>query len=101
MMREDLEDDLIILHDMKGVNLTVGFFLDTEKSLYSICWDRVNVRVELLTFSEQISDLPFTWRAQQLFIDDNLISGEVIDFRCERTGSDTIKAFCKIVIQWD
>jgi hypothetical protein len=93
-------DDIIILHDLTGVNLTVGFFLDTEKSLYSICWEEVDVRVELLMASEQISDLPFTWCAQQLFIDDHLISGEVIDFRCE-TGTDGLKAYCKLVVRWD
>ena len=25
----------LVLHDIKGVNLTVGFFLDTETFLYS------------------------------------------------------------------
>jgi hypothetical protein len=91
----------LILHDLRGVNLTVGFFLDTETSLYSICWDRVDVRVEHTSITETIRELPFTSNTQQLFIDDHLITGEVLDFRCEAGSDGSIQVYCKIVIRWD
>jgi hypothetical protein len=91
----------LVLHDIKGVNLTVGFFLDTDTFMYSICWNKVDVRVEQLTITELIQDLPFTTNTQQLFIDDHLLTGEVLDFRCERGSDDSIQAYCKIVIRWD
>lgn len=91
----------LILHDLGGVNLTVGFFLDTETFLYSICWNKVDVRVEQLTITELIQELPFTTNAQQLFIDDHLITGEVLDFRCELGSDESIQAYCKIVVRWD
>ena len=91
----------LILHDLRGVNLTVGFFLDTETFLYSICWNKVDVRVEQLTITELIQELPFTTIAQQLFIDDHLITGEVLDFRCELRSNDSIQAYCKIIINWN
>jgi hypothetical protein len=91
----------LVLHDIKGVNLTVGFFLDTETFLYSICWNKVDVRVEQLTITELIQELPFTTNTQQLFIDDHLIIGEVLDFRCELGSDGSIQAYCKIVIRWD
>jgi hypothetical protein len=91
----------LILHDLKGVNLTVGFFLDPEIVLYSICWNKVDVRVEQITITELIHDLPFTCNTQQLFIDDHLITGEVLDFRCELVSDGSIQAYCKIVIRWD
>jgi hypothetical protein len=91
----------LILHDLRGVNLTVGFFLDTETFLYSICWNKVDVRVEQLTITELIQELPFTCNTQQLFIDDHLITGEVLDFRCELGSDESIQAYCKIVIRWD
>jgi hypothetical protein len=91
----------LILHDIKGVNLTVGFFLDTETFLYSICWNKVDARVEQLTITELIQELPFTCNTQQLFIDDHLITGEVLDFRCEVGSDSSIQAYCKIVIRWD
>jgi hypothetical protein len=91
----------LILHDLRGVNLTVGFFLDTETFLYSICWNKVDVRVEQLTITELIQELPFTYNTQQLFIDYHLITGEVLDFRCERGSDGSIQAYCKIVIRWD
>lgn len=91
----------LILHDLRGVNLTVGFFLDTETFLYSICWNKVDVRVEQLTITELIQALPFTINTQQLFIDDHLITGEVLDFRCELVSDRSVQAYCKIVIRWD
>lgn len=91
----------LILHDIKGVNLTVGFFLDTETFLYSICWNKVDVRVEQITITELIQELPFTSNTQQLLIDDHLITGEVLDFRCERGPNKSIQAYCKIVINWN
>lgn len=100
-MKTELEDDRIILHDLRGVNLTVGFFLDTEISLYSICWRKVDVRVELCNFIEQVSEQSFPFSTQQLFIDDRKISGDVIDFRCEPGVDDIINVYCKIVILWD
>lgn len=90
----------LILHDVKGVNLTVGFFLDTDTYLYSICWDKVDVRVAHTSITETIRELPFTSNTQQLFIDDHLITGDVLDFRCERGGSG-IQVYCKIVINWN
>lgn len=100
-MRAEIEDDRITLHDLRGVNLTVGFFSDIEKPLYSICWRKVDVRVELCTFTEQISELDFFFSAHQLFIDDHKISGDVIDFRCEVGELGVIAAYCKIIIKWD
>ena len=91
----------LILHDIKGVNLTVGFFLDTETFLYSICWNKVDARVEQITITELIQELPFTSNTQQLFIDDHLITGEVLDFRCELGPNKSILAYCKIVINWN
>jgi hypothetical protein len=91
----------LVLHDIKGVNLTVGFFLDTDTVMYSICWNKVDVRVERLTITELIQELPFTTNVQQLFIDDHLITGEVLDFRCELGSDRSVQAYCKIVIRWD
>lgn len=97
----DTDDYQIILHDLRGVNLTVGFFLDTEIPLYSICWNKVDVRVEQITITEMIHELPFTCNTQQLFIDDHLLTGEVLDFRCETGSNGSIQVYCKIVIRWD
>ena len=89
----------LILHDLRGANLTVGFFLDTDTFLYSICWSKVAVRVEQLTITEQIHELPFTYNIQQLFIDDHLITGDVLDFRCSVVDNN-IQVYCKIIIRW-
>jgi hypothetical protein len=96
----DIEDEQLILHDLRGVNLTVGFFSDIEKSLYSVCWRKVDVRVEFCYCSEQISDLTFHFNTQRLFVDDHIISGDVVDFRCEPTKDGVIQVFCKLVINW-
>jgi hypothetical protein len=101
MIRAEVEDDRITLHDLRGVNVKVDFFLDTEKRLYSICWDKVDIRVELCTFTEQISELDFFFSIHQLFIDDHRISGDVIDFRCEAGEQGVITAYCKIIVKWD
>lgn len=100
-----LEDDRIILHDLKGVNLKVDFFLGTKEEFlkdtrcinYSICWESVDVRVEQLTLSEELLELDFFYITQQLIIDDKAISGEVIDFRCE-LENNIITASCKILL---
>jgi hypothetical protein len=103
-----LEEDRIILHDLKGVSLKVSFFLGTRKELlkdtkcisYSLCWEAVDVRVESITLREQISELDFFFNTQQLIIDGHIISGEVISFNCE-PGDKGITASCKIVLGRD
>lgn len=101
-------EDRIVLHDLRGVNLRVGFFLGTRKEWmkdtkcisYSICWDSVNVRVDQITLSEQLSELDFYFITQQLIIDDHVIAGEVIDFRCEKADG-VITASCTVLLGRD
>ena len=106
-MGTKLEEDRIILHDLRNANLKVDFFLGNREDLhnkncisYSTCWKKVDVRVDLVTFTEQISELTFFFSIQQLFIDDCLISGEVIDFHCENNKLGLL-ASCKILIGRD
>ena len=108
-MRRAIEEDRIVLHELRGVNVKVDFFLGTRKDLlnntrciaYSTCWREVDIRVDLLTFTEQLYDLDFYFSAQQLAIDDHLISGDVIDFHWEVDDAGKIIAYCKILIGRD
>jgi hypothetical protein len=100
-MKKAVEEDRIILHDLRGVNVKVDFFLDINTPLYPITWQGVNVRVELCTFIEQISELDFFFSSKLLFIDDHLISGDVIDFDCKVGAGGILYATCKIIINWD
>ena len=108
-MRRAVEEDRLVLHELKGVNLKVDFFLGTRKELlenakciaYSICWRGVDVRVDTITFTEQVSELDFYFSGQQLFIDDHIITGDVIDFRWEITDNNKIIVYCKILIGRD
>ena len=104
-----LEEDRLILHDLKGVNLRVGFFLgsreefikDTRCISYSVCYESVDVRVEQVTLVDQLLDLDFKFNTQQLFIDDHKLSGEVLGFYCEPSDSGIITASCKILLGRD
>ena len=108
-MKRAVEEDRLTLHELRGVNIKVDFFLGTRKELldkskciaYSICWKNVDVRVDTITFTERISDLDFYFSAQQLFIDDQVISGDVIDFHWEAGEAGIIIAYCKILIGRD
>ena len=103
-----LEEDKLVLHDLKGVNLKVNFFLGTREEFlkeskcisYSVCYDSVDVKVYQLIISELISDLDFYYTQQQLIIDDHTISGEVINFRFEPSDSGLI-ASCTILLGRD
>ena len=103
-----LEEDRLVLHDLKGVNLKVYFFLGSRQEYlqqakcvsYSVCYDSVNVRVDQVTVSEKISDLDFYFSINQLIIDDHTISGEVLDFRFENNNSGLI-AICTILLGKD
>lgn len=103
-----LEDDRLTLHDLRGVNLKVDFFLGTREELldetectaYSIRWRAVDVRVDLVTVTERISGLTFYYQTQQLYIDNQIISGDVISFRTDVIYS-CISAFCTIALGRD
>lgn len=103
-----LTEDRLILHDLKGVNLKVSFFLGTREEFikekkcisYSVCYDSVDVKVYQLTVSELISDLDFFYTTQQLIIDDHTLSGEVINFRFEPSDSGLI-ASCAVLLGRD
>ena len=103
-----LEEDRLILHDLKGVNLKVNFFLGTRKEFlenkkcitYSVCYDSVDVIVDQVTYMESLYDLDFYYISQQLHIDDHTLSGDLIDFRCEQTSSGLI-AYCIILLGRD
>lgn len=103
-----LVEDRLILHDLKGVNLRVNFFLGTREEYlqqakciaYSVCYESVDVKVYQVTLTEQISELDFYYTSQQLIIDDHTISGEVInfDFRHEDSG---LIASCAVLLGKD
>ena len=104
-----VKEDRLILHDLKGVNLKVDFFLCTREELlqdtkcvsYSICWDTVDVRVEQITFVEQLYELDFYHDARQLTIDDQVISGDLYDFSCAFDSTGSLIASCKILLGRD
>ena len=104
-----LEEDRLILHDLRGVNLKVDFFLgtreeflkDTKCIAYSICWESVDVRVDQITYLEPLYDLDFFFNTQQIFIDDHILSGEVLSFYCERSKDGVLTASCKILLGRD
>ena len=110
-MRRAIEEDRLVLHELKGVNLKVDFFLGNREDLlnntkciaYSTCWKEVDIRVDLITFTEQLYDLDldFYFSAQQLVIDDHVISGDVIDFHWEVDETGKIIAYCRILIGGD
>ena len=108
-MRRVIEEDRLVLHELRGVNLKVDFFLGTRAELlndarciaYSICWKNVDIRVDLTTFTERLSDLDFYFSTQQLYIDDHVLSGDVIDFHWEAGENGRIIAYCKILIGRD
>lgn len=101
-------EDRLILHDLKGVNLKVAFFLGTREEYlqqakcvaYSVCYESVDVKVYQATLTEQISELDFYYTSQQLVIDDHTISGEVINFDFRRKESGLI-ASCAILLGRD
>lgn len=103
-----LIEDRLILHDLKGVNLKVNFFLGTREEFikdtrcisYSVCYNSVDVKVYQLTVSEQISELDFYSISHQLIIDDHTISGEVINFECCHDESCLI-ASCAVLLGRD
>lgn len=104
-----LEEDRLILHDLKEVNLKVDFFLGTRKEFieqtkciqYSVCYESVDVRVDQVTYCEPLFELDFYHNTQQLFIDDHILSGEVVSFYCEQTNSGLLTAYCKILLGRD
>lgn len=103
-----LAEDQLILHDLRGVNLKVDFFLGTKEEYfnqqkciaYSVCYESVNVRVHQVTVSEQICELDFYSVTQQLIIDDHQLSGEVINFRCDKID-DNLIATCTVLLGRD
>ena len=103
-----LEESRLILHDLKGVNLKVDFFLGTREEYlrqqkcisYSVCYESVNVRVDQVTLAEQLSELDFSFTTQRLIIDDHTLSGEVLSFRCEKIDG-LLTALCKILLGRD
>ena len=103
-----LEEDRLILHDLKGVNLKVDFFLGTREELvkdarcitYSVCYESVDVRIDQITFVEPLYDLDFYYNTQQIFIDDHILVGEVCSFYCEKT-SVGLTAYCTILLGRD
>ena len=104
-----LEEDRIILHDLRGVNLKVAFFLGTRAELlqqqkcvaYSVCYESVDVRVDQVTYIEPLYELDFYYSSQQLIIDDHVLSGDVLSFSCERDSDGTLVAYCKILLGRD
>ena len=104
-----IEEDRLILHDLRGVNLRVGFFFGTREDFlkdtpcisYSVCWQAVDVLVDQVTVTEQISELDFYYDRQRLFIDDHKLSGEVIRFTTELGENNKLTASCVILLGRD
>lgn len=104
-----LEEDRLILHDLKGVNLKVDFFLGTRKEFieqtrcisYSVCYESVDIRVDQVTYFEPLYGLDFCFSVQQIFIDDHTVAGEVCGFYCEPNNTGILTASCTILLGRD
>ena len=102
------QEDRLILHDLRGVNIKVDFFLGSRKEFldqdpcvsYSIKWRQVDVRVDQVTVSEHVSELGFFFSTQRLFIDNFCISGEVFNFQYKNIYN-IITASCVILLGRD
>ena len=108
-MRRAIEEDRLVLHELRGVNLKVDFFLGTRKEFidqtkcirYSVCYEYVDVRVDQITYTEPLYGLDFYYSVQQIFIDDHILSGEVVSFYCEQANDDVLTTSCKILLGRD
>lgn len=102
-MKRVLEEDRLTLHDLIGVSLRVDFFCttDLEHVVASTFWASVDVRVDSITYNEQISELDFYYNTHQLFINDQIIVGNVLDFRCTTDEQGSLLSYCKMIICWD
>jgi hypothetical protein len=101
-MRTIVEEDRVLLHDLRGVSLRVDFFCSTDLKhvVSSTFWTDVDVRVDKVTYEELISELDFYHQNYQLFICDQVITGDVLEFRYEVDETGGVLSYCKMIINW-
>lgn len=101
-MKTIVEEDRVLLHDLRGVSLRVDFFCSTDLKhvVSSTFWTDVDVRVYEVTYVEPIYDLDFYYTTHQLFICDQIITGDVLEFRYEIDETGGVLSYCKMIINW-
>lgn len=103
-------EKIMTIAEYHNVNLKVSYFWDNHGKLINwtefveqpTSWSGVNVRVDEYSFSQTFDFLNKTmdFKETQLFVDNERISGDVVDISRRRDKDGTITVYCKLVIGW-
>lgn len=97
-----------ILGDFKNINLKVDYFWDNHGKLINwndsveepTSWSKVDVKIRKYSFTEKMLDNEYDFETLQLWVNNKLIAGDVIDCKVKLVG-ETVKAlYCKVTVGW-
>ena len=103
-------EKIVTIAEYENVNLRVSYYWDSHGKLDNLTrhieqptyWSDVKVRVDEYSFSQTFDFLNKTmhFKERQLYVNDELISGDVVDMSRRTDRNGTVTVYCKLVIGW-
>ena len=97
-----------ILGDFKSINLEVDYFWDSHGKLVNwndsikepTSWSNVNVQIKKYSFTEKMFDSEYDFETRQLWVNNRLLAGDVIDCKLKLDGKTGSTLYCRVAVGW-
>lgn len=97
-----------LLGDFKDINLKVDYFWDSHGKLINwtkyvkepTSWSGVNVKIRKYSFTENMGGREYDFETKQLWVNNKLIAGDLIDCKLKLDGSTGSTLYCKVAVGW-
>lgn len=97
-----------LINKYKDVNLVLDFYWDNHGQLINWnelvttprCWSNVDVHIYKYFFTENLLGKEFNFSKNQIYVNNSLISGDLLDYSIEIAEDDSTTVKCCIAVGW-
>ena len=93
-----------VLGDFKDINLKVDYFWDSHGKLIKwaepTSWSGANVKIRKYSFTENLGGKEYDFETIQLWVNNKLIAGDVIDCKLKLDGNTGSTLYCRVTVGW-
>lgn len=102
------EKNIETIMTFEGANLIVDYFWNShgkevdwnEYVNHPTVWNKASVKINKVSFTQQVLDKTFEFEAKQLVVDDVVIGGDVIKVEVDLDEDGILDVYCKVTIGW-
>lgn len=104
----DTKRNIETIMAFEGANLIVDYFWDNhgkevkwnDHVNYSTVWNKASIKINKVSFTQQVLDMTFDFEAKQLIVDGTVIGGDVTKVEVDLDEDGILNVYCKVTVGW-